>query len=254
MAAKKSKANPYLWSNGTWHSRPEGRKYRTGTKTVTLTRAPAGTYDPALDASQRAAGRGLSDLLEDATRTGEYETTDLTLARGDFARQQRELDEDYQTNVGSVERDYKTTIEDMLRNYGNLATQQGEGQRAAGLLYGGGAAAQAAQKRAANQAIEQGRTDVARQSSLDDLLRQQQRGSAAIQRGEGAALLQYQRAGDERTRFQIPRAEREFEHLKLDTAEAKMAQYLQGGGSATKTVKVRLPKPKAWNKRMRARL
>ena len=104
MAAKKSKANPYLWSNGTWHSRPEGKKYRqaTTTRKITLTRAPAGSYDPGLDAQERAAKRGLDQLIEDAQRTGRYETGDLELGEEDLKRQQRELDEDYRTGVEGV--------------------------------------------------------------------------------------------------------------------------------------------------------
>ena len=245
MAAKKSKENPYLWSNGTWHSRPQGKQYREPakkTKTVTLTKAPAGSYDPALDAQERAAKRGFEDLLEDAERTGKRETTDWTLGRGDLARQKVELDEDIGVAREGVERSYKQTIDDMLRNYGQLGRQQGERQRAAGLLYGGGAAEQATQKRAANQAIEKSRTDEARQVSLDDLLRQQQRGVATADRAGGELNLGYQRAQEDRNLFQIPRARREFEAFKQDLGESRMAQYLQGGGKLTQTVKVK-PKP-----------
>lgn len=255
----KPPGKPYLWSNKTWHERPEGKQYRTTApkyKTSTISRAPAGSYDPGFDAQERAAGRGLGDLLDDVEREGMESTTDYTLSGIDFDRQQAELNEDYGEATSDVERDYKVTIDDMLRNYRNLATGQAGQQRAAG-LYGGGAAQQAAEKRAGNQAIEQERADYSRGESLDDLLRQHTRGTEGIQRGEGALALQYERGRNVREAITVPRAQREFGALKQDLGESRMAQFLQGGGSTTVRTKVKpkpLPKPKVWNRQIRKKL
>lgn len=125
---------------------------------------PPGSYDPALDQTLAAAGRGYGDLQDDtqiqAHRLGEDYTTQKTAL--DTGRQR--FDQGLATTADQQQQDYGTQVASLLKNYGDLATSQGERQNASGVLTGG-TALQAAAKRAANQQLGQ--------SALDTVLARQ---------------------------------------------------------------------------------
>lgn len=101
---------------------------------------PSGYYDPNLDAQRDAASRGLLDTQEDV------------------GTQERRGGEDYNTNVAAL-----------TKHYTDLGTAQGEQANAYGVVPGGGALLQAAAKRAANQATDQGNLDSTYNRSIADL-------------------------------------------------------------------------------------
>jgi hypothetical protein len=144
---------------------------------------PPGTYDPALDAAERASRRGLEDYRQDTDRGLERGATDYGLTRGDQKRQRKYANEDYKTSKQSLHRnrerglqsitqsrerglqsimqsrqragqDRDTSMQDIRRNYQNLGEQQEAGAYNAG-IFGGGALAQSLAKRTANQQLEQ---------------------------------------------------------------------------------------------------
>jgi hypothetical protein len=234
-------------------------------KKATIKKAPPGTYDPALDYQQRAAQRGLRDLIGaegDYTRRGQYALEDLTIGGEDIARQRREMGEDYGVNVADVEQGYRRTMEDLLsqeqgviRDYQRLGNRQAQNFRASGLA--GGAVQQAQQKRATNQAIDIAPINVSRtragenrQASLDDLLRQYTRGGETLDRGVGELGRGYAR---ETTDLDIlgRRAQRETGIQSRELGQTRMQQYLQGGGQ--RQVKFNLNKPKQKAKYQRFR-
>ena len=240
MAAKKSKQNPYRWSNGTWHSRPER------TRNIPVTKAPPGTYDIGLDMQRRAARRGLGDVLEDVGRQGTRSYSDWGLEGEDIERQRAEFLEDLKVRRGEVEQSYGRTLSDLLsqeqgvqRSYQRLGGAQRQNFQARGLQEGG-AGEQAKAKRAFNEQLDIAPINVARtraaenrQASLDDLLRQETRTSGeegSINRALGQSNLGYQRGVEDRT-VTGRRAEREYNRFVGDIGQTKMQQYLEGGGS-----------------------
>lgn len=158
-----------------------------------LPRPPVGTYDPAIDASERAAQRGYRDLrtdigtantraasdyaigLSDIGRQRDYGMADLlrsdTRGREDIGTQRADLERNYGRNVDDVNRSYGRNLADLLtsrtrgtenynadvqtlgRNYVRLGQGQGQGAAAAGVS-AGGALAQALAKRTENEAID----------------------------------------------------------------------------------------------------
>lgn len=181
---------------------------------------PAGYYDPSIDASVRASGRGLADLLA-AQSTGALRgANDYTTARGDLFRerdegigdldrdyarsgtqfdwQQSDLDRDFgrsneqfgwqrsdldtgygrsmadsQLGEGRLREDYGTALQGLAQNYQRLGGQQAQSFSSAGLS--GGAFAQAAQKRTANEAIDRQPLDTNFSRGLADLLQARSR-------------------------------------------------------------------------------
>ena len=221
---------------------------------------PPGTYDPNLDAVERASGRGLQDLVQDVDLGRQRGFTDFGLGQADLNTQRTQLGEDYATGQAAVERNYGRSLADLLkqreqgtqdygssvqtlqRNYTNLGEAQGEQQRKAGAFEGGGAALQAARKREANQAIDRAPIDTAYQrfmgdsqtaqgrlgedkaTSLNDLLTGFNRGTGAIDTGGGQLGLNYARSMEDLT-SQLSRAQRENTEFGIDTAAARQAQY-----------------------------
>jgi hypothetical protein len=154
--------------------------------------APAGSYDVGLDAAVRGSNRGLADLITDAGRDQERADYQTQWGRDDITRQRDEglgdLDtqntrftrdmgtnrqrggEDYTKGKGRLSQDYQSTIAGLLRNYDRLG--QSQRQQAAGAGYsgqGGGAVAQAARKRAENQAWDRKPVDTNFQRGNEDM-------------------------------------------------------------------------------------
>lgn len=227
---------------------------------------PAGSYDPNLDAQKRAETRGYENTLDDLDQAGEYAGIDLGIAKDSAGISKTRNLEDYTSAKSGVERssgrsltdlltnrtrggeDYKTSLSNLQRTYDRLGTAQGEQARKAGAEATGGAFAQAARKRAANQALDKSPIDLAynrfmadsgtaetrlgedKQTSLDDLLRGYTRGDQDVDRDLAATTLGFtrqtrdyettrQRAGDEHDAF----------GQDIDTAK----QYQWGGEAFT---------------------
>jgi hypothetical protein len=159
------------------------RKRSTGS----LPRPPAGTYDPAIDAAERAAQRGYGDLqsdtsrdstraasdfgigLSDITQTRDYGLADIlrgkTRAGEDINAQGGQIAQDYSRGLADLltartrgGEDYRSSVATLDRNYQQLGGHQGQATAAAG-AGAGGALAQALQKRTANEAIQRAPID-----------------------------------------------------------------------------------------------
>lgn len=170
--------------------------------------APAGSYDPTIDAQQGAVGRGLADQVYDfntgqARNLTDYGvgqsqiqqgfdrgTQDLGLQRqagqtsydralADLGLSSNRLTQDYETNTGRVGEDYRTNVAALTRNYGQLADSQRQAGAKAGVLRGG-ALLQAAAKRATNQGIQQQGIDTGFQRTSQDLKSSLDRGTQDI--------------------------------------------------------------------------
>lgn len=236
-------------------------------------------YDPALDINLGQSQRTLGDLIEDIGPGGIDPTrlaTQWGLSQAEAVRQKRELGEDYQTSVATTERnygrslsdlltqrgytteDYGTSLADLQRSYDRLATGQTQQARSAGLARGG-AFAQAAAKRAANQeyarkpietsyqramaASRLGETRLGedKASDLAGLERQFSRGGEAIDRALAGQGLEYQyNTSDLGT--QLERAQREQGFFELGTQKTKLSQAAAAGWAPPKPRKP--PKPK----------
>lgn len=239
-----------------WHGKGKNRW-----KWVTLKKPPPGSYDIGLDQQVGASRRGLKDLVADIAPTGSKKIpagtealrsfVDTTLARQENARQTGYLGQDYLTGVGRENLGYQQTLQDLAaqtdtlkRNYAQLGNTQRQNFQAAGLAEGG-AVAQAAAKRAVNQAVEQKPIDIAtqragvtHQQSLDDMLRQQQRGAADLKSQLGQVNLTYGRGVQDRA-TQLTRARREANQFGRDVAAVKMQQYTSGGGRTRRKVGIK---------------
>lgn len=225
---------------------------------VTLKKAPPGTYDIGLDASERAAGRGYANLLSDLKLGKRRNVTDYGIGQSEVARQRTELGQDLTTARADVERQYGQTLQDLLsqqqgveRGYQQLGNRQRQSFQAAGLA-DGGAGQQAQAKRATNQAIDIAPITVARtrategrQLSLDDLLRQQTRGGQALDRALGQTSLNYQRGATDAARQQKQQHTELVEYRK-DVGKAKMQQFLEQGN--LRTAKVPRKQAKKWKR------
>lgn len=114
---------------------------------------PSGTYDPALDAAKGAAGRGLQDLQSDVDRQNTRDTVDYGLQRDDITRGRDRNLADLGTQLTQGTEDYDRNVQMLQRAYRTKAGVQGEEANSYGVLRGG-AMLQAAQKRAANEAVD----------------------------------------------------------------------------------------------------
>lgn len=103
-----------------------------------LIKPPSGTYDPGLDAGQRAATRGLGDLRMDLERDGERASTG-------YLQGMSRLGQDETFQYGQLD-----------RSFANLASSQAERAAAAGVS-AGGVGAESAMKRDAAKEVQRGR-------------------------------------------------------------------------------------------------
>lgn len=207
---------------------------------------PLGFYDPVLDANLGAANRGLFDTKQDVETqqgrlTSDYATGVSSINRGadrqlaDIGTQRTQGQEDYQRNVA-----------DLHTAYDRLQSTQQQRMNASGLLYGG-AALQAAEKRAANQQHDQGQLDTGFQrltSGLDTATGRvnEDRGLAlgdlALKEAPPDAGNPFGGRAFQDLATQLTRAKREGAAFGLDTSAAKAAQAAANGWQpqTTKTV------------------
>ncbi len=170
--------------------RPQVRGFGSARQPVPF-RAPPGSYDPGLDAAERASQRGLADLLEDTGTANTRDFRDYTQGAGDLNRQRDEgladllqgrgrferdlgtartrgvadfeqskgrLLGDYTQSTARAGEDYGRNIGELDRGYGRLRDQQGQAAQQAGAA-SGGALAQAVRKRTENQAWDRAPID-----------------------------------------------------------------------------------------------
>lgn len=104
--------------------------------------APAGSYDPVLDAQLGQAQRGLGDLRTDTETANTRDTVDYGLGRDAINLSQTRGNQDLDRQVTMLQ-----------RSYDQLGRRQNEGARHQGILSGGLLMAAAA-KRAANQQFD----------------------------------------------------------------------------------------------------
>lgn len=208
-------------------------------------RPPTGSYDPALDAQQRAAQRGFGDIQQDTEIAGERANTDWTTGRTAATQQRGYGLEDFGTQRANTERSYGRSLADLLtekanvsRGYDRLGTQQGEQAGARGLTQGGTLAAALA-ARQGNEAHDQAPLDTAQQrlgedraNALADLDRRQSRFAAGYDDPTTGLFAKldtgYQRGVDDRA-LDTARAGRELGFYNQDIGEQRFFQAGQMG-------------------------
>jgi hypothetical protein len=120
------------------------------------------TFDPALEAQRRAAGRGLEDTEADVKTKRHYAEKDLALAlrgiRTNTTRKRQDLtrsfdrgaqrlaneEADTRRDAGRQEQDFHSRLADIGRQFAELGHRQSEGANVAGVNDAGTAAAAAA--------------------------------------------------------------------------------------------------------------
>jgi hypothetical protein len=226
--------------------RAQGNAY-SAYKAKTL-RPPAGTYDPGLDASQRAAGRGFNDLRQDLDRDGQRASTAYTLGTarlgedeafetGGLDIAQSRLGEDFGRASGRLTQDHGIATQGLQRSFRQLGVNQAGAASAAGL--GGGAFAAAAKMRKENQGLEQSALDLSRDRGVEDLTTDRDRGLADITRQRGRMATVFGRAREDAgTDFQygqddrstaLARGGRENTFYGQDVADQRFFQASQAG-------------------------
>lgn len=174
------------------------------------TKPPPNTYDPNLDAQQRAGNRGLADLLADIGLKGERSSSDYITAQGDLNRRRTEGLADYGRQRDSVNLGYQ-----------QLGNRQAQSTNAAGLV-GGGALAQATEKRGVNNARD-----------LAPITLNEQRLNEGTDRALGQLSQNFQRSGvDDAT--QLSRAQRENTFFGQDLGASRFYQATGTGYVAPK--------------------
>jgi hypothetical protein len=198
---------------------------------VTLGRPPPGSYDPDIDAQERAAQRGYGNTIEDLGRARERASTDFGLGETEISRQYGENLSDLIKQRTEGTADYHTNLQSIARNFSQLGNVQAQRGRQAGL--GGGFAAQAQRKRAANEAITRAPVDLGFQRFMEGSQLAERRLGEAKQRETGQLGLGQIR-GSEDLSVTGERAGTELNAYIQDAAAARQAQY--GGPLATAMV------------------
>lgn len=213
------------------------------------TRPPAGYYDPALDAAERAGQRGLGDLRIDTDTANER-------ASSAYVRNTGRLGEDRDTSLAALLRsktrghedsglargrgkeDFDTAVAGRRRSYTELGAQQGESAASMGVS-GGGTLAAALARRTENEGIEAAgqERDFSRfNQDLDigdrRLDEDYDTGVGAVNRGYGRGMedegTAYQYGVDDRA-LGLARGEREQVFFGQDTATQAAFQGAQAG-------------------------
>jgi hypothetical protein len=210
---------------------------RGAAKKVTLGRPPPGTYDPDLDAQERAAQRGYGNTIEDVGRARERASSDFGLGEGEIGRQYGENLSDLIKSRSQGTQDYQTNLQTIARDFSQLGNVQAQRGRQAGL--GGGFAMQAQRKRAANEAITRAPVDLGFQRFMEGSKLAETRLGEAKKREAGQLGLGYSRGSEDLSTTQR-RAGTELNAYLQDLSVARQAQY----GGALPTVKTYgKPKP-----------
>jgi uncharacterized protein YheU (UPF0270 family) len=144
--------------------------WRKRTNPPVNTDPPAGFYDPALDAQQRAGNRGLSQFGEDTALADSRASSDYILGQQqlqtqsgrslqDLLREHTRFGEDTSKSTTREGQDYGSQIENLQRSFQRLGQSQAQAATSRGL--GGGALRAAMKARESNQAIQRKPLDTA---------------------------------------------------------------------------------------------
>jgi hypothetical protein len=203
-------------------------------------KAPAGYYDPGLDAQERATGRGLAQSLADLQSQGERAQTSQGWTLEDLLRGRDRGLADIGTSRTRANEDYGTSIANLDRNYARLGSTQTQNATAAG-VEGGGALQASANQRAENQAIDRAPIDTGHTRTLADLLKSETQLGEDYNSGVERANTQYGwGVGDRATQGQ--RATDENTFFGQDVNGQRLFQAGQAGWTAPQLA---TPKPKA---------
>jgi hypothetical protein len=134
---------------------------------VAPTSPPPGSYDPSLDAAYDSASRGYRYGVGDAATGDLRGTEDYQLAHDQITRQRDQTLSDLLTSHTREGQDYSSATQNLQRSFQRLGDSQAQNAQAAGVA-GGGALAQALQKRTENQSIEQAPIDTSHQRALEN--------------------------------------------------------------------------------------
>lgn len=170
---------------------------------------PPGTYDPSLDAEERAAERGYGDLQQDTERDrGRLFSNTYDPVLGAIPNLQRQLAEE-----GA---DYGRQVQELGRGFQRLGTGQDNAARAAG-VDSGGVLAQALRKRTENEAFARVPIDTAHTRYGQQNAREQ-----------AQAELGYQRQNED-LGTQLTRGGRELGFYRGDVGAQRFFQAEQSG-------------------------
>jgi hypothetical protein len=167
--------------------------------------APAGMYDPALEAQRHASQRGLLDFSQDTELAGSRAAQDYTFGVEGLKTQRQRAFEDIARQVSMLTRDY-----------GSLARRQAEGDAQAGVINPAIAAKQM-QIRAANMAFDRQPLEAATRRTAQD-----------YSTGVGRLGVDFARGGVDRATG-LARARRENTQFGLDIGAQERYQATQAG-------------------------
>lgn len=195
------------------------------------TSPPAGTYDPALDASLRAAQRGYGDLQQDTEQGYERGTSDYATSVTEATQNRdRSLADTLRTRAREGA-DFTTNTGLLGRKYAQMGAAQGEQAGATGQIRGG-ALAGALAARTANQGIEQGALDTQHTRFGQDSSTQEQRINQDYNAPDTGIFAKLQTAlqrQQDDAATGLGRAGRELSFYGQDVGEAKFGQAAQVG-------------------------
>lgn len=192
-------------------------------------RPPVGTYDPNIDAQERAAVRGFGYTQEDATTNRGYLASDYELNKGQLADSLKRTQQDLGTSRARAVADYGTAVAALGRRYTQLGAAQAQGAQAAGVAQGGTLAA-ALRARNANQGLEQQSLDTSQQRFLADNALAGDRAQTSYDQRLGGLGVQFRRANQAIDTGE-QRAGTELGAFKTDASTVRFAQAGQAGYS-----------------------
>lgn len=245
---------PYWRDHGVLHDPPRGGGGGGGGGQAILG-PPPGTYDPQLDASLRASERGLGDFKFDTRRQGQRALEDYTTQRWDavinrgrgredlgsavsdaaqdyrigkfdIGREYGRIGEDIGRQRGYAQTDHDRAIAELARQYQFLGNRQSQQARAAGVMEGG-YAAQAAEKRKANQAFDRVPIDTSLGRALGELGVSQRRATENRDRAMLGLNTGAQRTGRDLSRSGT-RMEQDFTRLLGQEGSPRSGLLYQG--------------------------
>jgi hypothetical protein len=190
---------------------------------------PSGSYDPALDAQLGAANRGLGDTQADYATQAQRNQIDYGLQQDQINLGKTRGLQDLTTGFNRGNQDLDRSVMLLQRSYSQLQNRQAQDAAAAGVH--GGAALQAAAKRAENMAIDRQPLDTQRARLGEDYATGTSRLNEDTSSQLGQLGIGYQRSTDDASTA-LARAQREGGQFGIDTQAQKAFQAAQSGYEA----------------------
>jgi hypothetical protein len=161
VAASKSKAYPYKWADGSWHSKPQATTNppKGVERPSALPPPPVGTYDPSIDYNAGASQRGYDQFAGDAQTGFEQGQQDYGFGLGDLT-----------TSRDRRIADLAAQKADVQRQFGILGHQQADHAAQQGIT-SEGLLGRSAAIRAANEAHDVAPIDLATTRAGEDFTR-----------------------------------------------------------------------------------